>query len=349
MTIFTSQIRKAVLFGLLLGCLSLFGSASCDVSYMLNVLDQTGQDIVGGVAVDATGDVYWVSATDEITKQPLSGDPVSYTYTPTSIGLGGFPLVVGPDGNIWCANNDNEIVKMTTAGVFSVYSASGQIVSLTNGPDGNLWFVDQGTGKIGKITTSGTITEYTVTNTPTGIVTGDDGLLYAAEVDGSFHTRLKSYNTSGTLQANSDLGAFLPGQIYKDSEGNFWIQNASANNNFIKSTPAGAGTSLTLPIDGSGSNQIGQLLFTDGGFFVTGNYGDNDGAISLARVDNLNQLIGVARYSPETMQTDYIAQSPVNQYIYTVNANGSPTVLTTVEEILDVQLRETDKAKKDQY
>lgn len=74
MTIFTSQIRKAGLFGLLLGCLSLFGSASCDVSYMLNVLDQTEQDIVGGVAVDATGDVYWVSATDEITKQPGKGE-----------------------------------------------------------------------------------------------------------------------------------------------------------------------------------------------------------------------------------------------------------------------------------
>lgn len=319
---------------------------------MLNVLDQTEQDIVGGVAVDATGAVYWISATDEITKQPLSGNPVSYTYTPTSVGLGGVPLLVGPDGNIWTTiYDDTEIIKMTTSGVFTKYTTAGGCVSLTNGPDGNLWFVDQGTNKIGKITTSGTITEYSITagHTAVAIVAGSDGLLYAATVNGSIHTILKSYNTSGVQQASSDLGAFFAGSLmYRDSEGNFWIQSALANEAFIKSTPDGIATTLSLPIE-AGTNQVGQLLFLDGRFVVTGSYTINSDAYSIAVVDNNNQLVGSALYPYAAATTDYIAQSPINQYIYTVNSNGSPTALTIVEEILDVQLRETDKAKKDQY
>lgn len=108
----------------------------------------------------------------------------SGVYKPNSVTL-------GPDGNLWFADDINSLLGCVTRdGRFSAYTKgmtrwdSGPQF-ITVGPDRNLWFTEQ-RDRVGRITPSGRITEYPVTDGARalhrtsigGIAAGPDGNLW---------------------------------------------------------------------------------------------------------------------------------------------------------------------------
>src|SRR5439155_1192639 len=88
------------------------------------------------------------------------------------------------DGNLWIADYfDQTIGKLTTAGVFTRFSAGGYPFGIASGPDGNLWFTERYGGNIGRVTTAGAITEFPVPSSGElfGITAGPDGNLWFTE------------------------------------------------------------------------------------------------------------------------------------------------------------------------
>ncbi|MEX2554640.1 MAG: hypothetical protein WEB06_03305 [Actinomycetota bacterium] len=102
-------------------------------------------------------------------------------------------MTLGPDGNIWYANNPSEFGLPGTDAVGRI-SPTGQIdhfgpVSyapffVSPGPDGNIWFTSKnGGGILGCVTPFGEITEYDPPGfgAPEGITKGPDGAIWITE------------------------------------------------------------------------------------------------------------------------------------------------------------------------
>src|SRR5204862_4892249 len=98
--------------------------------------------------------------------------PIKATYTSPTSGAGASALTVGPDGNIWFAEQGaNKIGKVTPDGTITEYPipdttqdigfSSGPVsvgaspADLVAGPDGAIWFTESSTDTIGRITTGG--------------------------------------------------------------------------------------------------------------------------------------------------------------------------------------------------
>src|SRR5205085_1283658 len=63
-------------------------------------------------------------------------------------------ITVGPDGNIWFAENAKDNIGMiTTAGTITEYpiSANSQADGIVAGPDGNIWFAARGGDYVGRL------------------------------------------------------------------------------------------------------------------------------------------------------------------------------------------------------
>jgi virginiamycin B lyase len=116
-------------------------------------------------------------------------------FTTYSIPFGDPPtaLTAGPDGAIWFGTDGWDVIgRVTTSGVFSEYTAPGdvgQVSGITTGPDGALWFTnytvpgDSGVKAlppIGRITTSGSITTYESPSVQgaLSITVGSDGAMW---------------------------------------------------------------------------------------------------------------------------------------------------------------------------
>ncbi len=114
------------------------------------------------------------------------GAPVLHSrfYRPNSVAL-------GPDGNLWFADDVNSLLgRVTREGRYSAYTQgltrwqSGPQF-ITVGPDGNLWFTEQ-RDRVGRITPGGRIIDYPVTDggrelhrtSIGGIAAGPDGNLW---------------------------------------------------------------------------------------------------------------------------------------------------------------------------
>jgi virginiamycin B lyase len=104
-------------------------------------------------------------------------------------------ITAGPDGALWFTeindcncNNDSAIGRITTSGVFSLFSFPSTVDSqpyrITTGPDGALWFTEYTGDNIGRITIAGVMTEFSIPtglSSPFGITTGPDGALWFTE------------------------------------------------------------------------------------------------------------------------------------------------------------------------
>src|SRR5579862_3381133 len=98
----------------------------------------------------------------------------------------GYGISVGPDGNLWTAENgNNAIAKVTTDGSVTEYAGFGTPTSIAAGIDGNLWYTQCGFYEIQEITTSGLgLSGYhtpTLGSKPYRIVSGPDGALWFTE------------------------------------------------------------------------------------------------------------------------------------------------------------------------
>ena len=77
-------------------------------------------------------------------------------------------LVFGPDGNLWGAYNQGNVIwRMTPTGEFTDFKIPTPKAwprDMAVGPDGNIWFTEMVGNKIAKITAKGEITEYVQTS-----------------------------------------------------------------------------------------------------------------------------------------------------------------------------------------
>ena len=115
--------------------------------------------------------------TGNIGRVTSAGVVTEFTGTLHATGI-----AAGPDGNIWFTDPDHTaILRMKTNGqILNVYPAGAAAEGITPGPDGAMWFTDPG-GRIGRITTTGIVTLFTVSGDPQSIRAGSDGNLWFTE------------------------------------------------------------------------------------------------------------------------------------------------------------------------
>lgn len=173
-----------------------------------------------------------------------NGEPLFYVELPSATI---WDMCDGPDGNLWVADGNATVWKITTAGVVSSYALSGATCyGICSGPDGNLWVAD-GASRVWKVTTAGATTSYaTVGYFPRGITAGPDGNLW---VTSAVDDVLK-ITTAGSISAAYTLtGSSLNDttNICEGPDGNLWVNDF--NGKVWKLTTGGTATSYTLLMD----------------------------------------------------------------------------------------------------
>src|SRR5207244_6516842 len=114
--------------------------------------------------------------------QPIPALAAVTEFPLQSNAVGRNGLTLGPDGNIWVAESDaNMLASVTPAGVVTAYDAPNPY-GVAVGPDGNLWFTDLQDSSIGRFNISTSVVTTFATGTPNanpiGITAGTDGHLW---------------------------------------------------------------------------------------------------------------------------------------------------------------------------
>lgn len=202
------------------------------------------------------------------------------TASVNNVSSGGYPtnIVTGPDGNLWFAQLDGRVGRMTPAGGVTIFSAGlsgvgapSQTSGICVGPDGNLWLAESSADKVAKITTAGVATEYLVTpgSRPSGIVTGPDGNLWFTESgSGKIGRQIPGgalTEFSAGISANS-----VPAGITLGPDGNLWFTEIRGPR-IARITPQGVVTEFSAGLasgqypDAITTGPDGNLWFTDVG------------------------------------------------------------------------------------
>ena len=113
---------------------------------------------------------------------------VANQFGPATHGNSPSGIALGADDNMWTADQNGYIDKITPAGIYSEYSTgiNGAPVAITSGPDNALWFTESPGTAIGRITTTGTIAEYAIpsSNSAIGIASGPERQYVVHRTDG---------------------------------------------------------------------------------------------------------------------------------------------------------------------
>lgn len=193
-----------------------------------------------------------ISQTGVITEFPLP-------TVNTSLG----PIIVGPDGNLWCreeafdpssdpSSHPDSIWRITPAGGMTQFSLrhvpiNGESEDLVIGPDGNLWFPETGANAIGRITPAGAVTEFplpTAGSGPFDLTIGPDRNLWFLDPNTG---RLGRITPAGAItefpisNPKAELGLLTLGP-----DGNFWFQEF-VSDRIGRITPAGVVTEFPIP------------------------------------------------------------------------------------------------------
>lgn len=353
----TSLILKAASSCLLLGLFAGFGPFSCvkdNVFTEIQNLD-VGYDVTA-IFCASDGTSYWNADVDKIAKRTSDGTITVYTDSATiTNALSGIGAEDG-DGNLWMASTeDNELVKMTPAGVFTHYAATtpaSGIASVCLGPDGNIWFTQLSVGQIAKMTTTGTVTEYAITAGQQAYgMMSDGGLLWVSAVDGSFHVHIKSYNTSGVQQSTADTNStyILPGRIFPGQTGEYWIWNLITNERVLRVRADGTVLSQQLPhFTVNFADQPGLIRVNDG-FIMTGILvGPSGEGADVAKISLGNNLLAFEKVAPVAdRQLHQSCLNPIDELIYVrstdvIDGAGTPRLLI-IDDITNMTLIESDQ------
>jgi streptogramin lyase len=174
-------------------------------------------------------------------------------------------IVAGRDGNLWFAEANGKIGRITPAGVITEFGeAPGSPSHIAAGPDGNLWFTEYYDSYIGRITTSGFINEYPIPTVAIDITAGPDGALWLAESS----NRIGRIVPGGALQQFTIPFDCNPNGITTGPDGNLWFTGEHGDS-IGRLTPGGEFTRFGIPSAGSGPVDItagpdGNLWFTEG-------------------------------------------------------------------------------------
>jgi streptogramin lyase len=243
------------------------------------VSDPVPATLTAGNPVVITFNLVRVDAGGQATARsnfPGAANAITQFSTP---GTAPFSIVTGPDDNLWFADEDGQVGRMTTAGSLTLFPLSGSSpAGITSGPDGNLWVTEFGGNRIARVTVAGASTEFTLPtpgSNPLGIVTGRDGMLYFTE---SGTSRIGRMTSSGALtEFTIPTASSTPRFITVGPDNNIWFTEG-AGNKIGRLTAAGAITEFTVPTTSSFPEGI--VTGPDGNLWFTENEGNRVGRIT---------------------------------------------------------------------
>ena len=188
------------------------------------------------ISMDASGNLYapFVS-TNQIAKiVPAVGGATGTVTKPwVTLATGANPFSISFDatGNLYSANSNNTISKITPAGsvtqAWATLAASSNPQFMVFDPSGNLYVSCWGTSTVSKINSSGTVINVWSLGTsvwPAGIVLDLGGNIFTANYNN--HTVSKITSSGTVTQAYATLAnASNPFFLAKDSGGNLYTTN----------------------------------------------------------------------------------------------------------------------------
>ena len=153
--------------------------------------------------IDGSGSLTEFPLTSLVTNPPVANSGI---LAPGSI-------TTGPDGALWFTNR-NSVWRVTTTGAVTTFPTPGNCpVAITAGSDGALWFTDCANNQIVRITTAGVISAYptpTTGSSPGPITAGPDGNLWFVELVGGNIGRLTPSTTVPPGQLQITTSPTLP-------------------------------------------------------------------------------------------------------------------------------------------
>ena len=188
------------------------------------------------IAIDASGNLYapFVS-TNQIAKIVPAADGATGTVTKpwVTLATGANPFSISFDasGNLYSANSNNTISKITPAGsvnqAWATLAASSNPQFMVFDPTGNLYVSCWGTSTVSKINSSGTVTNVWSVGTsvwPAGIVLDAAGNVYTANNNNNTVSKITSSGTVTQAYATLATGS-SPFHLAKDASGNLYTTN----------------------------------------------------------------------------------------------------------------------------
>ena len=213
-------------------------------------------------------------------------------------------IALGPDNNIWVANQLGAILQITPSGTVTSFStglnAGALPENITPGPDGNLWFTDIGNAEnasnaIGRVTPAGVITEFTVGqapgflggSSPLGIVAGPDGNLWFTDPGPT--AAIGRITPAGAItEFSQGLGNGSPAGITVGPDGNLWFTDAIGAIGRI--TPSGGAVKLFTQGLPSSTKPNAITAGPDGNLWFTDEFADAIGRVGLP-TDTMHILV----------------------------------------------------------
>ena len=210
------------------------------------------------ITVDAFGNIFvpYVS-TNKIAKiVPANGGASGTITNPwVTLATGANPYSISFDasGNLYTANSNNTISKITPAGsvtqVWATLAASSNPQFMVFDGNGNLYVSCWGTSTVSKINTSGTVTNVWSVGTnvwPAGIVLDAAGNIFTANYNNATISKITSSGAVTQAYASLATGSY-PFYLAKDAAGNLYNTNMG-NGTVSKLTPL----SVTITSSASG-------------------------------------------------------------------------------------------------
>jgi len=176
------------------------------------------------------GNLWFVQGSNDryITRvnPPYMGGPNSFGPIADSL----FPVLSGPDGNLWTASNSTRSVySVTTSGTVTQHplGPNSTMTSMAFGADGNLWIPNMSghPASIYRLTPAGNLTTYAglAAGYVTAIAAGSDGALWFAFSNSNSNSEIGRMTTDGVV---TEVRAHVTGYIARiitGPDGKLWF------------------------------------------------------------------------------------------------------------------------------
>jgi streptogramin lyase len=237
-----------------------------DGALWFTTLDQTGGNMIGSITT--AGVIAGAPSVNALTQVNSPELPTGGDITP------------GPDGNMWIAQRDGQVVGEITIGGASQFTyvpptPKSSPAQITAGPDGPLWFTEAAASKIGKIAPGGSVVEFptpTPAAYPLGIAAGPHNFVVFTE---PLVNKIGFISTDGKTAGDFTIPTAnaLPTSIVLGPDNALWFSEYGANKigrmdfsgNFTEFPVSSAPAAITLGPDGAlyftetAGNRIGRI------------------------------------------------------------------------------------------
>jgi len=186
------------------------------------------------ITVDASGNIYvpYVSR-NRIAKIIPNGatGTINTSWVTLATVANPFSISFDASGNLYTANSNNTISKITPSGTviqaWATLAANSNPQFMVFDPTGNLFVSCWNTSTVSKINSSGTVTNVWSVGTnvwPAGIVLDDNGNIYTANYNNNTISKITSTGTVTQAYATLATGSY-PFYLAKDTYGNLYNTN----------------------------------------------------------------------------------------------------------------------------